>query len=37
MLEVDTSSNSNSIVSIAGVKDEAIIYLLDNDIRENIP
>ena len=36
MLEVDTSSNSDSIISIGGVNREDVEYLVDNNLKEDI-
>lgn len=36
MLEVDTSSNSDSMVSIGGVNREDVKYLVDNNVKEDI-
>ena len=36
MLEVDTSSNSDSLISIGGVNREDVEYLVDNNLKEDI-
>jgi hypothetical protein len=36
MLEVDTSSNSDSIISIGGVNRADIEHLVDNNLKEDI-
>jgi hypothetical protein len=36
MLQVETSSNSDSLISVGGVNREDIEHLVDNNLREDV-